>query len=300
MSILEKLFKALIIISILSITSAWAQTEANDLYVAEKWPEAVVAYTAFVAENPEDGLAWLRLAASARKAGRYEVALTALVKVDELKSAPLQVNIERARLMVLTNDPEGAVAELEAVAASGFTAVGFITGDPVLATLAGNEGFDTFVADMTVQAYPCDHDESFSAFDFWVGEWDVHGTGGTYAGSNIIERAQRGCVLIENWSSASGGGGMSINYLDKVSGEWVQIWNDASGSQINIRGGITEEGMLLVGTIHYVASNSTLPFRGLWTLLPDGRVRQYFEQSSDDGESWTSWFEGFYTRKSTQ
>lgn len=300
MSILEKLFKTLIIISILSITSAWAQTEANDLYEAEKWPEAVVAYTAFVAENPEDGLAWLRLAASARKAGRHDVALTALVKVDELKSAPLQVNIERARLMVLTNDPEGAVAELEAVAASGFTAVGFITGDPVLATLAGNEGFDTFVADMTVQAYPCDHDEAFSAFDFWVGEWDVHGVGGTYAGSNIIESTQRGCVLIENWSSASGGGGMSINYLDKVSGEWVQIWNDASGSQINIRGGITEEGMLLVGTIHYVASKSTLPFRGLWTPLPDGRVRQYFEQSSDNGETWTSWFEGFYTRKSTQ
>ena len=40
---------------------------------------------------------------------------------------------------------------------------------------------------------------------------------------------------------------MSINYLDKVSGEWVQVWNDASGSQINIRGGMTEEGMLLVG-----------------------------------------------------
>ena len=93
---------------------------------------------------------------------------------------------------------------------------------------------------------------------------------------------------------------MSINYLDKVRGEWVQIWNDASGSQINIRGGITEEGMLLVGTIHYVASNSTLPFRGLWTPLPDGRVRQYFEQSSDDGATWASWFEGFYTRKSTQ
>ena len=40
-------------------------------------------------------------------------------------------------------------------------------------------------------------------------------------------------------------------------GEWVQIWNDGSGSQINIR-----------------------------------------EHSEDDGETWVSWFEGFYTRKS--
>jgi hypothetical protein len=31
--------------------------------------------------------------------------------------------------------------------------------------------------------------------------------------------------------------------------------------------------------------------------MPDGRVRQYFEQSNDDGATWEPWFEGFYTRK---
>jgi hypothetical protein len=40
-----------------------------------------------------------------------------------------------------------------------------------------------------------------------------------------------------------------------------------------------------------------VPFRGLWTPLPDGRVRQFFEQSNDGGETWVPWFEGFYTRK---
>ena len=85
--------------------------------------------------------------------------------------------------------------------------------------------------------------------------------------------------------------------LDKTSDQWVQIWNDAGGSQINIRGGMTDDGMLLTGTIHYVANGTTAAFRGLWTPLPDGRVRQFFEQSSDDGETWTPWFEGFYTRK---
>ncbi len=145
-------------------------------------------------------------------------------------------------------------------------------------------------------AYPCEDDERFSEFDFWLGNWDVHVASGVLAGHNEITREQRGCVLLENWSSASGGGGMSINYVDKSSGEWVQIWNDASGSQINIRGGVTEEGMLLIGRIHYVATGQTLPFRGLWTPLEDGRVRQYFEHSNDGGETWVSWFEGFYSR----
>jgi hypothetical protein len=144
--------------------------------------------------------------------------------------------------------------------------------------------------------FPCEQDEQFAEFDFWLGKWDVHGVRGVFAGNNEITREERSCVLIENWSSATGGSGMSINYVDKISGEWVQIWNDASGSQINIRGGITEEGMLLTGTIHYVATGKTLPFRGLWTPLEDGRVRQYFEQSNDGGETWVSWFEGFYSR----
>lgn len=146
-------------------------------------------------------------------------------------------------------------------------------------------------------AFPCEHDELFSEFDFWAGSWDVHVADGAFAGSNVIEKSQHGCVLIENWSSVGGGTGTSINYVDKITGEWVQVWNDASGSQINIRGGMTDDGMLLSGTIHYVANGTTAPFRGLWTPLPDGRVRQFFEQSSDDGTTWTPWFEGFYTRE---
>jgi hypothetical protein len=90
---------------------------------------------------------------------------------------------------------------------------------------------------------------------------------------------------------------MSINYLDKTTDEWVQIWNASGGSQINIRGGLTADGMALSGTIHYVANGTTAPFRGLWTPLEDGRVRQYFEQSNDGGKTWVPWFEGFYTRR---
>ena len=146
------------------------------------------------------------------------------------------------------------------------------------------------------KASPCSAPE-YRQFDFWIGDWDVHVPGGGLAGTNTIERAQRGCVLIENWTSASGGTGMSINYLDKATGEWVQVWNAEGGSQINIRGGMTDEGMLLVGTLHDVASGTTSPFRGLWTELEDGRVRQFFEQSTDGGETWSPWFEGFYTRK---
>jgi hypothetical protein len=190
-----------------------------------------------------------------------------------------------------------AVAELQKMVDAGFTSVGIITSDPILIELSGHPGFDSLVEAMSHKAYPCEYDEQFKEFDFWLGKWDVHVASGVLAGYNEITREERGCVLLEDWSNASGGGGGSINYVDKITGEWVQVWNDASGSQINIRGGMTEEGMLLKGTLHSVGTGETKPFRGLWTPLPDGRVRQYFEHSDDGGETWVSWFEGFYTRE---
>lgn len=144
--------------------------------------------------------------------------------------------------------------------------------------------------------HPCTQQEEFRQFDFWVGEWEVRTADGRLVGHNRIEPAQQGCALLENWTDAAGNTGMSVNYLDKASNEWVQLWVDARGGQINIRGGLTGDGMLLEGQIHYVSNGTTADFRGLWTPLPDGRVRQFFEQSDDGGATWEPWFEGFYSR----
>lgn len=246
------------------------------------------------------GEASFQAAVTAREAGRLDDARLALQRAAEEGASPVRVGLEQARLDIRSGAADAAVIGLRQLADSGFTAVGLITGDDVLSSLAGRPDFDALVSELSAQAYPCEHDEAFSAFDFWVGEWDVSIASGAFAGTNVITREQRGCVLVEQWQSASGGSGMSINYLDRTSNEWVQIWNDAGGSQIHIRGGMTDRGMLLTGTIHYIAAGTTLPFRGLWTPLEDGRVRQFFEQSNDGGQTWTSWFEGFYTRTGPQ
>lgn len=245
-------------------------------------------------ENPRD---WFRLARGARELDQLELAERALDKASGYGLSAVQAGIERARILVAGDDPDAATKELRKVFAAGFTSVGVLTNDASINSMAGYPDYDELIAEMSVQAFPCEHQESFRDFDFWIGEWDVHLANGTFAGSNVIKAAERGCVLTEQWTGASGGTGMSINYLDKASGEWVQVWNAAGGFQIIIRGGMTDDGMALEGYIHYVANGTTAPFRGLWTPLPDGRVRQYFEQSNDDGETWVPWFEGFYSRK---
>jgi hypothetical protein len=264
-----------------------------------KW--LIVCALAFVvtvlADTPPDAGDWFRTAQESRDGGDLAAAHEALANAERLGFAPARLGLERARLDVLENEPDKAVAELQSLAEGGFAAVGFITGDPILTGLAGIEAYDALVSEMSLRAYPCEHNDAFRAFDFWIGDWEVHGPNGAFAGNNSIEPAERGCLLIENWTSVSGGTGMSINYLDGQTGEWVQIWNAEGGSQIHIRGGMTDQGMLLVGTLHTVGNGKTVPFRGLWTQLEDGRVRQFFEQSTDDGATWTPWFEGFYSRK---
>jgi len=240
---------------------------------------------------------WFQLAQKAREADELGTASQALDRAEAAGLSPIQSGVEGARLDIAGGDKDAAVAGLRGIFEQGFTSVALLGNDPVINSLSGYASYDALIDEMSVQAYPCAHTEGFSDFDFWIGEWDVHVAGGQKAGTNSITREERGCVLVERWENTTGGTGMSVNYLDLITNEWVQVWNAEGGSQINVRGGLTDEGMAMEGTIHYVGNGTTAPFRALWSPLPDGRVRQYFEQSNDGGETWVPWFEGFYTRK---
>lgn len=243
-----------------------------------------------------DGAAWLELAVRARAETDIDIALAALQRAEAAGASAIRVALERVRLQIVQQQFESAVAQLSALADNGFTAVRALQGDAVINSLAGRGDYDALIERMQHVAFPCAHDERFRAFDFWLGEWAVHTADGSYAGRNVISAEESGCVMVERWTSAGGGTGMSVNYLDAATGQWVQVWNAEGGTQIDIRGGMTNEGMRLEGQIHYVAGGTTAPFRALWTPLEDGRVRQFFEQSNDGGATWQPWFEGFYSR----
>jgi hypothetical protein len=262
-------------------------------------PDLAARYAALEASESADGGSWFQFAGDARTSGNTAMALSALLKAEKLGISPVSVGLERARIAIVASKPTDAIVELQRLFDTGFTAVQALANDPLINSLAGNTAYDDLIATMSVQAFPCEHEEKVREFDFWLGDWVVHGPNGQLAGHNSIRSAERGCVITEHWQGAFGGTGMSINYLDKISGNWVQVWMAEGGSQIIISGGLTDDGMSLHGTLHTVGNGSTVPFRALWTPLPDGRVRQFFEQSNDDGKTWVPWFEGFYTRVQT-
>ena len=145
-------------------------------------------------------------------------------------------------------------------------------------------------------ANPCHGDPVYRQFDFWAGEWDVYNPQEQKVGENTITIEQNGCVLVEHWTAASGGTGTSINYYDPQEKAWKQVWVDARGSLGYFSGGLESDAMVLDG--RWVnRDGSSFRLRGTWTPLDDGRVRQHFEQSTDDGQTWSTWFDGYYVKR---
>lgn len=142
----------------------------------------------------------------------------------------------------------------------------------------------------------------YTDFDFWEGEWEVYGQAdksGKLLGTNSISKEQGGCLLTERWTGVSGSTGTSMNFYDGVKKQWVQHWVSPGGVSISYFGGLEKGSMALKGKIFYATqqNNPIRDFKGTWTPLPNGSVRQFFEESTDGGKTWNPWFEGFYFKK---
>lgn len=145
---------------------------------------------------------------------------------------------------------------------------------------------------------PC-REESYRAFDFWLGDWEVFGLSGGKAGENKVSAQEGGCLILEQWTASGGTTGQSYNFYDPGIEKWRQIWV-SGGAVIDYAGGVDEDGaMFLEGEISY-RDGKTAPFTGKWTLQDDGSVRQHFRQYNPETEEWADWFVGIYKKKAEE
>lgn len=142
-------------------------------------------------------------------------------------------------------------------------------------------------------------------FDFWLGRWEVRTADGTLAGYNHIHPILDGCTIQEDYRTGDGKYiGRSLNRFDPASQAWRQVWVDNGGMWLSLSGGLQGEAMVLrgeylqrrdaKGALLDKARSTLQEIR--WTLLPDKRVQQRWRSSTDGGQSWTTLFDGFYTR----
>jgi hypothetical protein len=137
----------------------------------------------------------------------------------------------------------------------------------------------------------------FKQFDFWLGKWNVmNPQNGKQAGASEITRVSEGCAIREQWKSATGTDGMSINYYDPVDHKWHQDWVGGDGSILHLQGELVGTAMILSGESK-TAAGVTLN-RITWTPLDSGKVKQEWATSSDSGKTWQISFVGIYQKHS--
>ena len=212
---------------------------------------------------------------------------------------PNQVALGEARAHAKAGRTAEAIAALERVTPPAPAVLNQLRTSDDFKALRGDARFDAIVAKLS----PCSGPQ-YKEFDFWLGDWEVRNAAGQVLGRNRITKRHGGCVVMEEWDSASGGSGTSLNIYDQSTKQWHQFWADATGTNwlssdkqgnpVTLRGGIRDGAMVM--TSH----PDTLPSIGLnratWRPLPDGGVRQTFESSSDGGKTWTVSFDGFYRK----
>ena len=142
------------------------------------------------------------------------------------------------------------------------------------------------------QRPPCSAPEH-RQFDFWVGDWVVHNPKGQQVGTNRIEKVENGCAIQENWTSAGGGTGRSINFYEPVSKRWVQAW--AGGGTVLLLQGAFVGGKMILEGRSPGPSGAEVRDRITWSRLGGGKILQFWEQSADGGKTWTVAFDGTYS-----
>jgi hypothetical protein len=143
---------------------------------------------------------------------------------------------------------------------------------------------------------PCASPEHHQ-FDFWIGDWDVKLPNGQPAGRNRVESIEGGCGLQENWTSAgpTPNTGRSINAYSSGDHKWHQIWLGSGGLLMHLTGSLQGDTLTFSGTTTSRAGQ-TLQNRLAFTRRADGTVRQFW-QTSPDGATWQTAFDGIYTRR---
>jgi hypothetical protein len=135
-----------------------------------------------------------------------------------------------------------------------------------------------------------------SDFDFWIGEWAVHlRDTDEHIGHSLIERAEAGHVLVEHYRTVNARfSGTSLNGYDHIAGRWHQCWMDVTGLVLDLYGGLVDGAMVMSG----VVEPGTVE-RITWTPELDSTVRQHWQQSADEGATWSDVFDGTYRRVNT-
>ncbi len=294
-----------IVVAFVVASAAYAQEGQAPAPVADpaelafeekRWEDAITEYREILAAYPEDRLSLLRIAQAQRELKRHDDALATLETARTAIAPEAMIDLERARNLALLGRDDEALAALDAADHSGVRALALVETAPEFDRYRERSRFQRVYRNVRARVYPCEGIPEASAFDFWLGRWEVRMPDGTLIGTNTITKRDGGCSIQERWEGAGGSTGTSVSFYLPSRKEWRQVWTGSGGTLFDITGTAGNGTMHMEGTIEYVETDRVVAFRGTWTEGADGRVQQRMEEFDLAAQTWVVWFDGFYRR----
>ncbi len=292
----HRIIASLVAILFLPLMAQAQKTAAEAAAKSQDWQQAVALYKQVTEKDANDGGSWYALGSAALMAGDARLAVTAYEHSLQLKTQPAFSLYNLACAHARLGESEPALDSLDKLAQLGTPFASQMEKDPDLNSLRSMPRYQQVLEHMKQAATPCLHDPTSRQFDFWAGEWEVFDGQGTRQGSSRVEPSLDGCLLIENWQAALGGSGKSFNTYNAGTHKWQQFWVSNNGTVTAYEGEFKDSAMRFSGTQNPRAGKA-VPVRLTFTPLPDGRVRQMGEISSDGGASWSVGYDLYYVRK---
>jgi len=272
--------------------------QAKQNFNDHNWIDAKDKFEQIVKDSSQNGEAWFYLGLTYVNLNQIPAALRAYQKADSLHFAPAQTRYNIACAYALQNDKGKSIQALAGAINAGFKNIQQLSTDPDLDNIRNEPEFQELFIQLEQQIFPCLHNPKYSEFDFWIGEWEVFNPQGQKVGENYIQKLMQGCLIQENWTSARGSRGTSINYFDPAVNKWKQNWVDENGRVIWYVGEFKDYAMHFQGEL-IDPQGRVEQARVILELLPDGNVHHVIRHSKDSGSTWYIWFDGLYKRKNT-
>ena len=139
-----------------------------------------------------------------------------------------------------------------------------------------------------------------NAFDFWIGDWDVHwmnpDSSFTY-GTNEIVKTLDGKVIQENFIDLeSGFKGSSLSVFSVVDSTWHQAWTDNAGGYLEFTGIIEDERRIFQAAPR-LRNDTMIVQRMVFYDINEDKFMWDWEVSKDEGKTWSLVWQIFYERK---
>jgi tetratricopeptide (TPR) repeat protein len=288
-------------------TSVFTIKNADSLYFALRYKDAIQVYEKILKTDPANAIAWNRLGYCYQNVFNYNMALESYFKSLALKPTPpvcVAIQSRLARIYSIRNEKEKAFENLNNALQSGYVNIDELANEKDFNNIRSDKRFAKVVDETKIKAFPCMSIPEARQFDFWVGEWDVFPNGtNSIVGHSKIEVASGGCMILENWTATGPvpNAGKSMNFYNPLTKKWEQNWIGSGGLNNNnpqkfVNGEYRENAMRFDFEQFAPDGDKVIGRFSFFNEGPD-QVRQFNETSTDGGKTWTTSYDLVYKRK---